>query len=133
LPARRIHQQISLLASLYRLADAISVASGLAVAIWAVGNAPADYLLAGAAAIIVHYLVAEVGGMYRSWRGVSGNREAVAVLSTWIVALTALAGAGFAAGRIADFSRLTIGTWCLGTALLLVLSHSLLRSGQKSL
>ncbi|MBW8885047.1 MAG: undecaprenyl-phosphate glucose phosphotransferase, partial [Planctomycetia bacterium] len=67
LPARRIHQQISILGSLYRLADAASVASGLYFAVWAMGSVHTDLLLPGAAAIIVHYMVAELGGMYRSW------------------------------------------------------------------
>jgi undecaprenyl-phosphate glucose phosphotransferase len=133
LPARRIHQQISILGSLYRLADALSVAGGLSLGLWVTGTASADYLLPGAAAIIVHYLVAELGGMYRSWRGVSGNREAFAVLSTWLVAFIALAALGFATGRLDGFPRVMLGLWFLGTALFLVLSHSLLRSGQRSL
>src|SRR4051794_6833458 len=86
LPARRIHQQVSDLGSLYRMADAVSVAGGLSLAIWIVGGVQADYLLPSATAIIVHYLVAEVGGMYRSWRGVSRNREAFAVLGAWLLA-----------------------------------------------
>src|SRR5438093_3781461 len=131
LPARRIHQQISILGSLYRLADAASVAGGLSFAVWAVGNIQTDYLLPGAAAIIVHYLVAELGGMYRSWRGVSSNREAVAVFSTWLVAFAVLAGVGFATERFVGFEREVLGAWFLGTALFLVLSHGMLRSGQK--
>src|SRR2546430_13859388 len=99
LPARRIHQQISVLGSLYRLADAVNVASVLIPAMRAVGNLQADLLLPGAVAIIVHYVVAELGGMYRSWRGVSSNREAVAVLSTWVVAFAVLAGMGVATER----------------------------------
>src|SRR5436190_13006676 len=133
LAARRIHQQISILGSLYRLADAASVAGGLSLAVWVVGTAQADYLLAGAAAIIVHYLVAELGGMYRSWRGVSGNREAFAVLCTWLVAFAVVVCVGFATDRLIGLPRVLLGIWLLGTALFLVLSHSLLRSGQKSL
>jgi undecaprenyl-phosphate glucose phosphotransferase len=133
LPARRIHQQISVLGSLYRLTDAISVAGGLGVALWIAGNTPTDYLLAGAVAIIVHYLIAELGGMYRSWRGVSGDREAFAALFTWIVACALLGGLGFATGRLADFSRIMLGTWLTSTALGLVLGHALLRTAQRSL
>jgi putative colanic acid biosysnthesis UDP-glucose lipid carrier transferase len=133
LPARRIHQQISILGSLYRLADAASVAGGLSLAVWLLGNAPADYLLPGAAAIIVHYLVAELGGMYRSWRGVSANREAFAALGTWFAAFVVLAAIGFATGRLADFPRIVLGTWLLGTALFLIVSHGLLRLGQRSM
>jgi undecaprenyl-phosphate glucose phosphotransferase len=130
-PARRIHQQISLLASLYRVADAAAVAGGLAFAVWAAANRPADVLLAGAAAIIVHFLVAELGGVYRSWRGVSGNREAVAVLSAWFVACCGVAIVGYMTGRLIGFNRHLLGTWFLASSLLLVLSHNFLRSAQK--
>jgi putative colanic acid biosysnthesis UDP-glucose lipid carrier transferase len=133
LPARRIHQQFSILGSLYRLADAASVAGGLSLAVWLISSAPADYVLPGALAIIVHYLLAEVAGMYRSWRGVSSNREAFASLCTWIAAFSLLAGLGFATGRLADYPRIMLGSWLLGTAMFLVLSHGLLRLGQKSL
>jgi putative colanic acid biosynthesis UDP-glucose lipid carrier transferase len=133
LPARRIHQQVSDLGAAYRLADAIGVAGGLSVAIWILGRASVDYLLPGAAAIIVHYLVAEIAGVYRSWRGVSRNREVFAVLAAWLVAFGLLATAGFATGRLAEYPRAMLGLWCVCSALLLVLSHSLLRSAQQSL
>jgi putative colanic acid biosynthesis UDP-glucose lipid carrier transferase len=133
LPARRIHQQFSILGSLYRLVDCLSVAGGLSLAVWVVGNVQVDYLFPGAVAIIVHYLVAEFGGMYRSWRGVSGNREAFATLGTWMVAFVILATIGFATGRLAEYPRLLLFVWSLGTALFLILSHAMLRAGQRSL
>jgi putative colanic acid biosynthesis UDP-glucose lipid carrier transferase len=132
LPARRIHQQFSILGSLYRLADAASIAGGLSLAVWTTGSPPADYLLPGAVAIIVHYLVAEIGGMYRSWRGVSGDREAIAALSTWVAAFALAATIGFASGRLAGFPRVMLGNWFLAAALYLVLSHRLLRIAQRS-
>jgi putative colanic acid biosynthesis UDP-glucose lipid carrier transferase len=133
LPARRIHQQISVVGSAYRLADAASVAGGLSLAVWGARHAQADYLLAGAVAIIVHYVVAELGGMYRSWRGVSGHREAFAALGTWLVAFALLIGLSLATDRLADLPRLLLSIWLPGTALLLVLSHGLLRACQRSL
>src|SRR5262245_16940379 len=133
LPARRIHQQISILGSLFRLADAASVAGGLTVALWAVGSTPTDFLLAGSVAIIVHYLVAELGGMYRSWRGVSGDREAFATLLTWLISAATFAGLGFATGRLAEYSRTMLGTWLASTALFLIVGHSLLRASQRTL
>jgi putative colanic acid biosynthesis UDP-glucose lipid carrier transferase len=133
LPARRIEQQISLLGSLYRVADAVSVAGGLAFALWIARDFAGECLLPGAIAIIVHYLTAEVGGMYRSWRGVSRNREVFASLTTWAVAFGLLAAIGLAADRLAELPRVLVALWFGGTALLLVMSHSLLRSGQQSL
>ena len=38
------------------------------------------YVIAAAVAIIVYGLLAELGDMYRSWRGVSAHREAVGTL-----------------------------------------------------
>jgi putative colanic acid biosysnthesis UDP-glucose lipid carrier transferase len=133
LAARRIHQQFSVVGSVYRLADAASVAGGLSFAVWAARSLQSDYVLAGAVAIIVHYFVAEIGGMYRSWRGVSGNREAVAAISTWLVAFVLLGGIGFASGGLVEIPRLLLGTWFLATAMLLVLSHALMRTAQRSL
>jgi putative colanic acid biosynthesis UDP-glucose lipid carrier transferase len=133
LAARRIHQQFSLIGSLYRLVDAASVAWGLALAVYVVGNTPADYLLPGAVALIVHYLVAELAGMYRSWRGVSGDREAFATLLTWVVAFFLLAGIGFATGRLDAYPRLLLGLWLLSTPLFMIVAHAFLRSMQRSL
>jgi putative colanic acid biosynthesis UDP-glucose lipid carrier transferase len=136
LPARRIHQPAtggSVIGSLYRLADAISVAGGLGLALWVAGKLPAEYLLPGAVALIVHYLVAEISGMYRSWRGVSSHREAYATLCTWLVAFGLLGGMGFATGRLDAYPRLMLVIWLLGTALFLVLTHGLLRRAQRSL
>jgi putative colanic acid biosysnthesis UDP-glucose lipid carrier transferase len=130
--ARRIHQHFSLVGSMYRLVDAAAVAGGLGVALWLTGQSAADYLLAGAVAIIVHYLVAEIAGMYRSWRGVSVNRESFATLFTWLLAFLITAGIGFAEGRLDHFSRLMLGSWWLSTAMLMVVGHGTLRTLQRS-
>lgn len=132
LPARRIHQQFSLVGSVYRLADAAAIAGGLTLAVWIAEGTAADHVLTGCVAIILYYLAAEVGGVYRSWRGVSRNREAFATLTTWVVVCCVLAGIGLATGRLAEFPRSLLGTWLLSTSLLLVVSHAVLRSGQQS-
>jgi putative colanic acid biosynthesis UDP-glucose lipid carrier transferase len=132
LAPRRIKQHFSLVGSLYRLVDAAAVAAGLALALWVVRRSASEYLLAGAVAIIVHYVVAEVAGMYRSWQGVSGDREAFATLSAWLLAFLLVAALGFALGRLAEYPRMLLGVWLLGTAMFLVFGHGLLRSTQKS-
>jgi putative colanic acid biosysnthesis UDP-glucose lipid carrier transferase len=132
LPARRIHQQFSAIGSLYRLVDGASVAGGLAIAARLAGVQPAEYLLLGAAALIVHYLLSEFAGMYRSWRGVSTSRETVAALCTWLSSIAVVAGAGFATGSVTQVPSAIIGFWFLATALLLVISRGLLRTAQKS-
>ncbi len=132
LPSRRINQPISLLGSAYRLVDAVSVGGGLSLAVWAAAGVQADFLLPGAAALIIHFLVAEVAGMYRSWRGVSTSRETVAALCTWLISFAILVSIGFAPAHLASFPREMLGTWFLGTSLFLVLFRGLLRSAQKS-
>jgi putative colanic acid biosynthesis UDP-glucose lipid carrier transferase len=133
LAARRIRQQFSVLGSLYRLADAASIAAGLVFAAWTTQRAFSEHLLPCAAAMIAHYLVAEFSGLYRSWRGVAASREAFAVLFTWGIALALITGAGYSTGHLAAFPRLFLGTWLLTTALCLVISHRVLRSAQQSL
>lgn len=133
LPARRIQQQFSLVGFLYRLVDAACVAGGLWLAAWVAATQPADYVLAGAIAIIVHYLVAELAGMYRSWRGVSADREAYATLCSWLFTFGLLATAGYASGQLAHHPRVLLGVWLLATPLFMILGHGLLRVFQRSL
>jgi putative colanic acid biosynthesis UDP-glucose lipid carrier transferase len=132
LPARRIHQQFSLVGVLYRLVDAAAVAGGLALAIWIARLPAREYLLSGAIAIIVHYFVAEIAGTYRSWQGVSGNREAYAKLSTWGLAFLLVAALGFATQRLEDYPRLLLGTWLLATAMFMVMGNGTLKVLQRS-
>jgi putative colanic acid biosysnthesis UDP-glucose lipid carrier transferase len=133
LPARHIHQQVSLAGMAYRLADAASVGGGLWLAVQATGRPTCDCLLSAAAAVIVHYLVAELAGMYRSWRGVSIERHAAAAFSAWCVAFLILSGLGFAIERLNDFPRLLLVAWLVATGVLMVGSHVLLRQAQRLL
>ncbi len=133
LPARRIQQQFSLVGFLYRLVDAACVAAGLGLAAWVIHRPFSEYLLPAAVAIIVHCLVAELAGLYRSWRGVSGDREACATLYSWFLSFGILATAGFAIGRLAEHSRLLLGVWLMATPLFMILGHGLLRVFQRSL
>jgi putative colanic acid biosynthesis UDP-glucose lipid carrier transferase len=132
LPARHIHQQFSLVSSLYRLVDAAAVAGGLALAVWVARLTASNFVLTGAIAIIVHYLVAEVAGMYRGWQGVSGNREAYLKLCTWGFAFMLVATIGFLTQRLEDYPRLLLVVWPLATAMFMVLGSGGLRSLQRS-
>ena len=93
--SRRIHQQWSILGVWYRLADAICIALGLVLGMRCDLSAMSEhYVIAAAVAIIVYSLLAEMGGMYRSWRGVSAGREIVGVAASWactVFSLLALA------------------------------------------
>lgn len=132
LPFRHIQQTFSVSGALYRLADVAAVTGGLWLAVRWVGSS-ADVLLPGAAAIIVHYLVAEFSGMYRSWRGASADRESFAALFTWSLAFAILAGIGLATGRLADYSRPFLVAWFVFAPLMIIAAHFILRGIQKTL
>jgi putative colanic acid biosynthesis UDP-glucose lipid carrier transferase len=130
----RIHQQWSVLGLLYRLADGCCIAAGLALA--ARHGPPLSdehYWIAWAAAIIIYYLVAELAGVYRSWRGVSTEREMVCALVSWGSTLVALLALRLATEHVAEFSRLSVLLWFIITPLLIVASRTAIRSVQRTL
>ena len=81
------------------------------------------YPIVAAVAIIVYYLLAELGNMYRSWRGVSAHREAVSTLMCWGCTLATLLLLGFLSRHTAVFSRISILTWFAVTPVLMLASR----------
>ena len=109
---RQIHQHWSFLGAWYRLADALGIALALAISVFRRPIGTIDqYAAAAAVAIILYYLLAELGGMYRSWRGVSAHREAVGTLICWSCTAVTLLFLGFVTKRTSEFSRISIVTW----------------------
>ena len=130
-PARRIQQQFSVAATMYRLIDAVCVAGGLYAAARLTGHTHLDLILPAALAIIVHYLVAETFGIYRSRRGASVERQAIGKLLTWLVAIFLVTGIGFAIDRLDTFPRVVLGTWFLSTGLAMSVSYGCIRLLQR--
>lgn len=132
LPARSIRQQISSAGTLHRLLDALAVGGGLAAALWLLQMSAQEYLLAGAAAIIVHYLLAEVGGMYSSWRGAKGEREWLSAGATWLLSLGVVCALGFATDRLESAPRSLLALWGAVTLAGVVISRIVVRSIQRA-
>ncbi len=131
---RRIHQQWSVLAVWYRLADAVCIALGLLLATRREpGTGAEHYIIAAAVAIIVYSLLADLGGLYRSWRGVSASREIFGVAASWACTVFALLALAFAAKYTAEFSRISATIWFLVTPLLIVLARAATRWLQRLL
>ncbi|HTU24761.1 MAG TPA: undecaprenyl-phosphate glucose phosphotransferase [Pirellulales bacterium] len=87
-PSRRIRQHSSLFAVFYRLADAAAIAGGLAlIGVLRPSLPDMPTSLAGAAAVILYFVLAEARGTYRNWRGISPNRELASAVGTWGSAL----------------------------------------------
>lgn len=87
----RIRHERSLGDALLRASDAACVGLGFAAAaMYPKTPVDANYFLAVTITIITVFLVGEIVGLYRSWRGVAIYREIVAAELTWLYSATAL-------------------------------------------
>jgi putative colanic acid biosynthesis UDP-glucose lipid carrier transferase len=125
----RIYQAWSLRDLAYRVADAAAIAAGLVIALrWTHTQVGEPHVTAAAAAIVVHYLVAEANGMYRSWRTVSAEREILCTLATWVLTCPPLFGVGALAGYAAYFPVRLLLAWGIAGALVVTLTRMVLRT-----
>jgi putative colanic acid biosysnthesis UDP-glucose lipid carrier transferase len=118
---QRIHQSWSARGVWYRLADAICIAAGMVISVQrGLATTVDHYVIATALAIIVYYLLAELGDMYRNWHGVSENREAIGTLICWGLTWMMLLLAAFVTKHSAEFSRLSTAIWLFTTPVLIM-------------
>jgi len=120
---RRIHQQWPPASVLYRITDAVCIVAGLAIAsleAQARWTTTEHYVLAGLSAIILYYFIAEPSGMYRSWRGVSTQREIFSLSFVWIFTSFLLLGWGFISKHTGEFSRFALFTWFFVSPVLMI-------------
>ncbi|MEZ6115514.1 MAG: undecaprenyl-phosphate glucose phosphotransferase [Pirellulaceae bacterium] len=81
------HSSWSLRTIVYRLLDTSCILVGLVIAMWVESKTFDDFTLTVAlAAIVAFYLSSEVSGLYRSWRGISLEREILCSVVTWSLA-----------------------------------------------
>ncbi len=133
LSPRRIHQHWSLMGSFYRLLDLAAVAGGLAITAWWCGHDLQPLLLLGSFSVLIFLVVSEFTGLYRSWRGVSADREFIQVVFTWIVTVLTLLAVGYLTATLQQTPRKILVLWVTSTPVLVCLSHSFLRFWQRSL
>ncbi len=132
--SRRIDQQLPLRGAWYRVSDAVCIAAALALILLAASPAAYEpYLLAGAGAIIVYGFLAELGDLYRSWRGVSLHREIVGIVACWAITVVALLVLGFAVEHTSRYARSTIATWLALTPAVIVIGRIVARGLQQLL
>ncbi len=128
----RIYQQWSIRGAWYRLSDALCIVAAMVIAIDPVSTSLEHYVIAAAAAIIIFSLTAEIGGMYRSWRGVSAHREIVGLMFAWGAAVIILLALGFALKHTEIFSRTSILGWFLVALALMIASRIATRWVQRA-
>jgi putative colanic acid biosynthesis UDP-glucose lipid carrier transferase len=116
----RSHQ--SSVTLLQRFCDAILIIAGEYIACrlypeeW-----DTEKTLAGLLAVLAFYLLGEMHGLYRSWRGQPFRNEAIPVLSTWFLTIPVLLAIAFFLKITADYSRFIALTWfALAPALMLL-------------
>ena len=131
---RNIHQHWSVREVVYRLVDAACIIAGMAAAAWFTRFPLGEReLTAGLVAIVVAGFIAEVSGTYRSWRGVSVEREMACTLVAWTFAAAALLLLGLLTGELARWPRLTLCAWFTATPALIAASRLAIRSVQHAL
>jgi len=120
--------------SFHRLIDALLLALCTLVAL---DRTPAiswrEWVAVSAAAIVVHHTVAELSGLYRSWRGAGLRRELACLLLTWAYAVPVLFGLGMLIGYNGASTYQSKLTWILITPLTLMSGRVVLRCVQRYL
>jgi putative colanic acid biosynthesis UDP-glucose lipid carrier transferase len=132
--SRGISFHESLFYSLHRLADAAVMCAVVALAIGHTEEAGLPELLTiSAATILVFHIVAELSGVYRSWRGTRLRREIACVLLTWFYTVPVLLGIGLFTRHNADYSYESKLLWIILTPAAMVAVRIVLRKTQQRL
>jgi putative colanic acid biosynthesis UDP-glucose lipid carrier transferase len=132
--SRGISFHESLLYSLHRLADAAVICFAARLALGKTTEAGMPQLLTiSAATILVFHFVAEISGLYRSWRGSRLRREIGCVILTWCQTVPVLLGIGLVTQHNAGFSYETKLIWIFTTPAAMVAARVVLRKIQQRL
>jgi putative colanic acid biosynthesis UDP-glucose lipid carrier transferase len=125
---RQIQQLWTVRDVVHRFLDAGSILLALVLA-QQITHRPVDpeTLLAGATAVIGFYLVAEITGMYRNWRGALVEREIGCALLTWGVAIGGVAATAYFTRWLPVFPRRVLLLWCLVAPALIAASRVTIR------
>ena len=123
-PTPCIHTHWSFCETVYRLIDVAAILLGLVLSVrLQIGSLDEFYLLAGAAAVILYYLLCEITGMYRNWRGVSTEREVLCATVTWVATILALLALATVTRYAVWVDRSFVLVWSLLSLTTLVVSR----------
>jgi putative colanic acid biosynthesis UDP-glucose lipid carrier transferase len=132
--SRGISFQESLLYILHRLADAVVICGAVAVALrWTSDVGLPELLTVAASTILVHHVVSELSGLYRSWRGTRLRREIACVLLTWCYTVPVILGIGLFTRHNANYAYESKLIWILLTPAAMVGVRVVLRKIQQRL
>ncbi len=132
--SRGIAQHDSPLDCLHRLFDALALAGVSAWALsfsFAEGFASHEWLVVAAAVVLVFHTIAEVNGLYRSWRGTRIRRELACLLTAWAYTVPIVLGLGLVTTYNAQISYSTKLVWIVASPLSLVVLRLAIRKLQQ--
>jgi putative colanic acid biosysnthesis UDP-glucose lipid carrier transferase len=135
MPLRIIQQRWSAAGFCYRLVDGVAIVLGLCIASrYAVWMETTYYLLAGAAAMVLFGMVAELSGTYHHLRGVSKRRELVSTLFAWGLTLLLLLAWGYFLDKYTgEYSRKMLLVWFFSAPALMIIFRICIRWLQHTL
>lgn len=123
-----IRQHSASLTMLLRMLDALLIGLGMYFSAWLYGIAlNADYLLLIMIAVLAFLFVAEVRGLYQSWRVSSVLEEFGYLGVAWSVVAVCLLALGFMTKVSSEFSRVVIAVWLVVTPGTMCLMRFVLR------
>lgn len=131
---RPIQYKSSLLDALYRIADGVAIL----LAMWGVARLAgtslgSDHHLAVATSLVFFYVLAELSGLYRNWRGVSLEREWACATLTWGISLALLIGLGTLLRYDFLLDRYVLLYWLVAAPALMMLIRATIRAVQRVL
>jgi hypothetical protein len=131
---RGISYSESLLYSVHRLIDAAIICFSVGFALrYTQGAGLTDLLTIAAAAILIHHVVADLTGLYRSWRGSRLRGEIASVLVTWAYTVPVLLGVGLVTQYNGEFSYPTKLLWIFTTPAAMTVARIVMRKTQQRL
>jgi putative colanic acid biosynthesis UDP-glucose lipid carrier transferase len=120
--------------SLHRLADAAVICLVVRFAVGQTDETGLPELLTiSTATILVYHIVAELSGLYRSWRGTRLRREIGCVFLTWCYTVPVLLGIGLLTQRNAVYSYESKLIWIVLTPVAIAAARFILRKTQQRL
>lgn len=132
--SRGISFHESLFYSLHRLADAAVICLAVRFALGHTDDTGLPELLTvSTATILVYHFVAELSGLYRSWRGTRLRREIGCVVLTWCYTVPVLLGIGLLTRHNANYSYESKLLWIAITPAAIVAARVVLRKVQQRL
>lgn len=125
-----LHAYASRVSFLQRLLDAALIFSVYGVLlVWSDGTWDTVRIVAAVLAVFVFALIAEMHGVYRSWRTSSLADEIRTVISIWTFVVFALLVLAFATKTSAIFSRIMMLSWFVAVPILLAAVRLVARGG----